>query len=413
MFAEDNSKNLYRFDYIIDAKVDGGYFSYYEILSRQSKGTGQLINPKLAGYILLNEKMEAVDTAKSNTKRRNLYYHDFRINEKGERLVNLRKDTYLDMRDYTDNQDDSAIHCNIDYIQIIDKDDKILFSWNPLEHVPADLFRYKSILSQRAFGAKNSDLIEWTRLTSAVWDYDGNILYSMKNIGIGKISRVDGHIIWHVDYTDIPLTEKTGNMEWYNQHDFNFLYDNDSVATYSLFSNGDADMNKIACGVVFEIMKKDTKFKLVKYVYPKRKYFSNGQGNLDYSKNGNYVIAYGSFDEPDSVTTEFWSAFEYGKNDSTYAVFLFPRWNQCYKAHRLENWPKPPRPVIIKNGGVLEVSGPKEMKNFTWYQLSGDDNTNITKVADGNSIKPQKGAKYCVEGQYGVGFSVSRVYWNK
>jgi len=117
MFAEDNSKNLYRFDYIIDAKVDGGYFSYYEILSRQSKGTGQLINPKLAGYILLNEKMEAVDTAKSNTKRRNLYYHDFRINEKGERLVNLRKDTYLDMRDYTDNQDDSAIHCNTDHRQ--------------------------------------------------------------------------------------------------------------------------------------------------------------------------------------------------------------------------------------------------------------------------------------------------------
>jgi hypothetical protein len=30
-------------------------------------------------------------------------------------------------------------------------------------------------------------------------DEDGNILYSLKNIGIGKISRADGHIIWQVD----------------------------------------------------------------------------------------------------------------------------------------------------------------------------------------------------------------------
>ena len=407
MFEKDNRENMYRFNYIIDAKVEGKYFSFYKILSRQSKGVGQLIAPQFAGYIMLNEKMEPVDTALSTAKRRNLYYHDFRINANGERLVDLRKDTYLDLRDYTDQDKDSVVHCNIDYIQILDSNNAIIFSWNPIEHIPADLFRFKETLKDRAFGARNSGLIEWTRLTSAVWDYDGNILYAMKKIGIGKISRADGHLMWHIDFKDIPMGKGKDALQWYHPHDFNFLYETDSSVVYSLYSNG-IESGTLACGVIFEQNKKTQQFKLLKYIMPYRKYVANGQGNVDYRKDGSYVIGYGSFEEPDSAKSDFWSTFEYGKDDEVYGVYQFPRWNQCYKAHKLENWPRTPRPLIVKSRDLLEATGP--MTDWTWYRLEGADQTTVTQVGVGSVFKPVKGATYCVQGKYGMGFSVSRPF---
>jgi hypothetical protein len=405
---------MYRFDFLIDAKLEGGYFSFYKIISHQQRGIGQLIAPEFAGYILLNKQMEPVDTIKSNVKRTNLYYHDMRINAQGERLVDLRKDLFLDLRDFSDDLKDSAVHCEIDHIQIWDKNNKKLFSWNPLEHVNSDLFNYKQILKQRAFASSNSDLIEWTRLTSATWDYDGNMLYSMKNTGIGKISRAYGHIMWHIDYTDIPIISGKDTLKWYGQHDFNYLYDNDSTATYSLYSIGrkkDSELDTLiySQGVIFEVNKTTNIPKLVKYINPQFKYAGNGQGNIDYYKNGDYVMGYGSYDTPNDLDSYYEPDFEYfDKTTNTHTLYEFPKNNRCYKAHRLDNWPRPPRPVIVKKGDRLVVVG--DMTDWVWYQLDGPDKTDIVKVGTGTSIDPNRGGSFCVEGKYGMGYAVSKVY---
>ena len=410
MYQANNKQNQYRFDFMIDAKVDAGYFSFYKIISKQNKGVGQLDAPEFAGYIMLNEKMEPVDTVKSNTKRSNMYFHDLRINQQGERMVDLKKGTYLDLRDYTDNPKDSSVHCNVDYIQILDSNDKTVFNWNPLQHLNPDLFQYKETVKKKAFAATHADMIEWTRLTSAFWDYDGNILYAMKQIGIGKISRQYGHVLWQLNHSDMPLALGKDTLEWYSPHDFNMLSHDASTATYSLYSNG-AEGAKPAGGVVFQRHKKTGQFKLLKYIWPKTVYLAYGQGNLDYHPNGDYAIGYGFFEKSDtSSMRNYRSVLEYKLVNGPQGVYQLPQWIYTYKARILRNWPRPPRPVIIKKGELLEAVG--DMQDFTWYKLSGERLTTVQKAGTGKTLKPEKGATYCVEAKYGIGFSVSRAYKN-
>ena len=398
----------YRFDFMIDAKVDAGHFSFYKIISKQNLGTGQLISPQFAGYILLDEKMQPVDTIKSNIKRSNMYFHDLRINKNGERMVDLKKDMYLDLRDYTDDPKDTAVHCNLDYIHIIDSNDKTVFTWNPMQYIQPELFHYKETVKKKAFAANHADMIEWTRLTSALWDYDGNILYAMKQIGLGKINRKYGYIMWQLNYTDMPVVSGSDTLEWYSPHDLNFLSDDATTATYSVYSNG-AEGAKPAGGVIFKMNKKTEEFKPVKYVWPKTVYLANGQGNLDYHPNGDYAIGYGFFEKSDTgLVNNYRSVLEYQLNDGPWGVYQLPQWIYTYKARILRNWPKPPRPVIAAEGNQLTAQG--DMDNFTWYELSGDRLTTVKKVGEGKSFKPEKGRTYCVEGVFGVGFSVSRPY---
>jgi len=411
MFNSVTKNGEYRYDMESDAKIINGYFSFYKILSKQKMGTGQLIAPEFAAYILLNEKMEPVDTIRSNLKRSNVFFHDLRINDKGERMVDLKKDTYLDLRDYTDDPQDTAVHCNIDYIHILDSNNKTIFTWNPLHHINPDLFQYKETVKRKAFMANHSDMVEWTRLTSALWDYDGNILYAMKGIGIGKVSRETGQVIWQVNYSDIPLvTPAKDTLEWYSPHDFNLLSHNATTATYSLYSNG-YENTKPACGVIFEVEKKTNQFRLVKYVMPQTKYFANGQGNLEYFPNGDYAIGYGFFEKSDTgKVSNYRNTLEYKLNDGNKGVYQLPQWIYTYKARLLRNWPRPPRPMILKKGDVLEASG--GFKNYTWYKLSGNNLTTVTKVGTGITLKCEKRSIYCVEAKYGIGFSVSKIFKN-
>jgi len=407
MYEKVAKQNQYRFDFVIDAKIESGYFSFYKILSQQAIGTGQLSAPEFAGYILLDKKMEPVDTIKSNMKRSNIFFRDLNINEKGERLVDLKKDTYLDLRDYTDNPKDSSVHCYLDIIHILDSNDNVLFTWNPLYHINPDLFQYKETMNSKAFATRHADILEWTRLTSALWDYDGNILYAMKQIGIGKVSRETGQIMWQINYSDIPIVSGKDTLEWYSPHDFNFLSENDTAVLYSLYSGGAVGVQP-ACGVLFEQNKKTKKFKLVQYIFPQTNYLAVGQGNLEYHPNGDYAIGYGFFSEPDTSANagdNYRNVLEYKLHDGTASVYQLPRWIYNYKARLVRDWPRPPRPVIMQKGDNLEATG--DFKEYTWYKLSGANLTTASKVGAGNTIKPEKGSIYCVESKYGIGFSVS------
>jgi hypothetical protein len=410
-YERDTKDGYYRYDFTIDAKVESGYFSFYKILSKQKLGAGQLSSPEFASYILLNDKMESVDTIRSNIKRSNMFFHDLRINARGERMVNLKKDTYLDLRDYTDDPKDTAVHCNVDHILIQDSTGKTLFDWNPLFHINPDLFNYKQTVKKKAFAANNSDLLEWTRLTSALWDYDGNILYAMKQIGIGKVSREDGHVIWQINNGDIPIISGKDTLQWYSPHDLNILSQDATSVTYSVYSNGNADKGIPACGVIFQIEKKTQKAKLIRYISPQSRYYANGQGNLEYHDNGDYAIGYGFFEQSDTSTaSEDRNVLEYHRHNGAHGVYQLPRHIYTYKAHLLKDWPRPPRPAIIKQGNTLTVAGGD--KNLTWYKLSGNLYHTVEKVGKGASITPEAGAVYCVEMPYGIGCSVSRIYKN-
>lgn len=410
-YDRDTREGYYRYDFVIDGKIDGRFFSFYKIISKQKLGVGQLIAPEMAGYILLNEKMEPVDTIMSNTKRSNMFFHDLRMNASGERMVDLKKDMYLDLRDYTDDAKDTAVHCNVDYIHIMDSSDKTIFTWNPLYHLDPALFNYKEAVKKKAFAANHSDLLEWTRLTSALWDYDGNVLYAMKQIGIGKVSRQDGHVIWQINNADVPIISGSDTLYWFSPHDLNLLSDDATAATYSLYSNGNEERHIPACGVIFRIDKRTYRPHLVKYIRPQTTYYASGQGNLEYQANGDYVIGFGFFEQSDTVAGVLRNVLEYHRQSGAHGVYQLPQYIYTYKARLLKDWPAPARPVISRNGAKLKVTGP--MSRWTWYKLSGKNYTTVKKVGSGASITPEPGASYCVEGAYGIGYAVSRRFDNK
>ena len=413
-FTKDTSQGYSRFDFIEDARIVSGYFAFFKLLGRPPIQQSAMDSPEFDGYMLLNEKMECVDSVNSRTAFRNLYFHDISINERGDKLVSLRKDTYLDLRDYTNNQADYSRHCEIDIIEELNAKDSVLLSWNPLYHIDPNLFRFKDVLSGSF--ASNTDAIQWTRLTSAQWDYDGNILYSMKNLGIGKVSLADGHIMWQINAVQMPIISGKDTIQWYSQHDFNYLYQTDTTAVYSLYSNGlllsgDESAKNIlvpACGVLFEMNKKTSKVKVLRYQHPKERFASAGQGGYDPLKNGDYLISYGFIKVAIDPNAEFANFLEYGKKDGTKTLYQLPQGIFCYKAHRLENFKRPPRPVITKKGDELEATG--DMKDFTWYRLSGANNLIVEKVGTGSSIKYGTGGTFCVAGKYGIGYAVSKPF---
>jgi hypothetical protein len=411
--TKDTLSGYCRQDFIQDVKVVKGYFSFFKLLSRPPVIQDSVDQFDLDCYMLLNNKMECVDTVKGNTVYRNLYFHDISINTRGEKLASIRKDTYLDLRDYTGSQANYCQHCEIDVIEVMNAKDSVIFSWNPLYHVAPELFRFSQLLADTAF-ASNGELIEWTRLTSTQWDYDGNILYSMKNLGIGKISYPDGHIIWQINYNQMPMITGRDTVQWYCQHDFKYLYETDTTAVYSLYSNGlkanDADTMLVPpCGVIYEQNKKTLQVKVLHYQYPKNKFVPKGQGGFDYEANGDYVLSYGFLRVPVNENAEYSDVFEYGNKDSAYCIYQLPQGITCYKAHRLENFTKPPRPVIVVKGDELQVEG-EDMKDFTWYKLSGPNNTVVEKYGTGKRIKYGTGGVFCVEGKYGVGYAVSNAF---
>ncbi len=410
MYESITKANQYRMDFTIDAKVEAGYFSFYKIISQQAIGVGQLVAPDFAGYILLNDRYEPVDTVSSRDKGFNMYFHDVRLGKNGERMVDMKQTTFLDLRQYTNEEKDSAVHCNVDYINILDPDNNTIYVWDPLKHLDPELFDFKQTLASKAFATRHADILEWTRLTSALWDYDGNILYAMKQIGLGKVSKKDGKVIWQINNKDMPVVSGKDTIEWFAPHDFNLLSDNKKSVTYSLFSNGFG--KKVASGVVFEMDKVTNKIKLVKSIKVKTpSYVADGQGNIDYRANGDYSMGYGFFEKSDTTANMgYRNVFEYQKTNGKFGVYQLPQWIYVYKARLLDNWPKPQRPVIERAGDSLIVTG--YSTDLTWYQLSGDNNRKIKKVANGKSIKPEKGVTYCVEGRYGIGFSVSRVFTN-
>ena len=410
---KDTAQGYFRFDFIQNVKIVSGYFAFFKLLSRPLMNAAPMDSPELAAYMLLNERMQCVDTVKSKIASRNMNFHDLSIDARGNKLVSLRKDTYLNLQQYSGNKADSAVHCEIDLVAQLNANDSVVLLWDPIKHLDPKLFQFKELLSSRSFVGGNSDIIQWTRLTSAQWDYDGNILYSMKLLGIGKISLADGHVMWQINYNDLPLISGKDTIRWYSQHDFRFLYETDSSAVYSLYSDGIKNCaghdSVPACGVLFEQNKKTLKLRLLRYQYAKTKFVAYGQGAYDYDNlSGCYLLSYGNLKGVLSPNTEFTDNFEYGKGDSVYGIYLFPQGINCYKAHRLENFKRPPRPVIFESGDDLVATG--DMENFTWYELSGPTNTIVEKVGVGIRLKFKRGHTYCVAGKYGMGYSVSVPY---
>jgi len=143
----------------------------------------------------------------------NIDGHDLRTNSKGERLFMTVVDTLIDISGYSGKRADTAALVTIQKIQVSDSHGTLLFSWNPLEHIP--ISDYQKHQEQNIF-TKGWD---WSHGNSVSFTHDGNIIYSFRRLGVGKINRQTGKLLWKLGGKTPTLSFPEGS-EFYRQHDF-------------------------------------------------------------------------------------------------------------------------------------------------------------------------------------------------
>jgi hypothetical protein len=365
-------------------------------------------------FRVLNKHLEFVDSLRSCRFYGGSYGPNFRNDTRIQQLTTPHRDSIIDFSNLTGDPGDKRVECVYYVFDILDSRDNTEFLWSPLDHMDPKYFPIKEQLSIRSNtpGRKPQDMIvKLAALGLGPWDHDGNLLYNLEYMGIGKFSRADGHVMWHAETANMPVISGRDTFECYNPWDLKFLSENDSSVIYTVFDQK-VDTASFGRGVVFEVNKNTNALKVLKYINAKKKYHEgerHQKGGFDYNlKTGEYLIDYGIYGNTNESDSLFEDAFQYGKGDSVYAIFRTPKFNYTLGGHKLENWPLPERPKILKKGNQLEAAG--NFAGWTWYRLTGASKTKVKSVGHGSTITPEKGASYCVAGPYGMGYCVSKVF---
>ena len=409
LFKADQHSGSADLNMITNFSYDAGSFTFYSeravVKTNNTPGAPRKIdftNKKVlsAGYVTCSSGFKALDTLKATKLPLNL--HCFAINAQKEKLVMLQLDTVVAIKT-PDNPTAKPLKAIVDLIAIYDSTNKLIFKWNPVSVLGANAVNPLYIHAPSA--TVSGDKIDWSHGNSISWDLDGNILYSFRHIGVGKISRADGHIMWRLDNKNKYTDNKNDTLEFYLQHDLEPVKREGNYIRYTLYSNGDFAHPK-AFGLDFKANNKDGSIKFIRKRYSTCPIPSTGAGNYEEDADGNYILNYGvTPDNADNLTHTFCEVAQ--SNGHILAKYSLPKNVFAYKVLRLKA-SAIQRPIITRKENVLSAHG--NMKEWTWYQLSGNSNEIITKVGTGASFKPTQNGTYCVAGKLGVGYSVSEPF---
>ncbi len=396
----DSAKQIPAIDAVGDARFQHGYFTFSRVKKELGKNKGNADG--MAGYLICNQKMQPFDTAKS-VPANTIDPHDFRINERGERLLMANMDTVLDISKASGNPADTAVVASVSVIEILDSTNKLIFRWNSAAMLGANTVYYPDLGTRTYFKQKHMD---WSHGTAALWDSDGDILYSLRYVGVGKISRQDGHVIWRLDRRNMPSVAGTDTVEFYAQHDLEAISDTGDYNYYSLFSDGRWP-DHLAAAVTFKVNKLSHEIKPVNKLLPDEPMVSGGAGNYEAYENGSYLLSYGQYPQKDSTEKYHYFMELRDRHEKVRVKYQLPALVFTYKVHRVTN-ERPPRPLISGSKTTLQATG--DMSDWTWYRLSGANNTTVQKVSEGETFAPKEYGWYCVAGKYGIGWSVSKPF---
>lgn len=104
----------------------------------------------------------------------------------------------MDVRCLSGSESDKAKGALINEIIILNKKDSVIFKWNPLEHLSVCEMQWAYKNSSLNYG----EVINWSHINSVRFANDGNILYSYRHIGLGKINSKTGEIMWKLGGKD-------------------------------------------------------------------------------------------------------------------------------------------------------------------------------------------------------------------
>jgi hypothetical protein len=374
--------------------IGNGYFSTFQFqdASRQlSFYTGLTASGTAKGcFVVCDTNFQILDSVKGSSS--NIDSHDFQINSQGERLYMTVFDTILNLAPFSKDYTDTAVLVTSQVIEIADQKGNVVFRWNPHNHfsVTESYRKFHDLTDNNPF-TKGWD---WQHVNSAGFTHEGNIVYSFRFIGVGKINRQRGEVMWKLGGKN-PTISVPADGEFIKQHNFQEISPNE----YSLFSNGD---KKHSCkALVYRIDEKANTARVIRVYNPDSAIYSISLGNYQTGKSGLCIINYGKYFTLQERQIAFEVVDTSGKKYSTYSS---PSLNFAYRVQYVDSW-KPVRPVIINDSGTLTVSGnPNSVK---WYLMEG---TNLKHLSDNVTYKPSESGTYVATSRAGFGWYVTNPF---
>lgn len=216
----------------------------------------------------------------------------------------------------------SVVNCVIQEI----KNDTVIFHWESIDHVEL----YSASHTNNNFaGFTSTTYNDYAHLNSVQIDSrDGNLLCSFRHIGLMKIHRTTGEIIWIMGRGNIDASKKlngfTSTQCGHLQHDARYNYD-DSITIFD--NSGCATDNTRICRYwINEETKTLTDFK--EYKLPIAKTAFMGYAKLIDDQNEIFDVAgYGAkgstlaFNEYNFKTNTEQMKFKFNDNSDTYRIF--------------------------------------------------------------------------------------------
>lgn len=353
--------------------------------------------------ITCDQHLQPVDTF--TAYRHIMDSHDFATDGHGGIIYFATHDTTIDLREAYGNPREALVPMVYQSIELADSSGRSTFSWNPFYQLGmgAMYLPYRYTRGIRS----DQTRFDWSHGNSVHLDVDGDILYSFKHIGIGKISRIDGHVIWRIDRNKQRINAASDSLPIFLQHDLQAVRGKDGTTYYSVLSNGDS-AHPACRGYLFTVhvgAGQNPIVKVIKTYQPQMKMpNTGGGGNLDIDSDGSYLMNYG-FYTGDSSQRER-PLFEY-HDSGGYTSYATARTMFAFRVHRADG-SLPLRPDVQQAGNILRCSDTGAA--IKWYRLWGEGLRSIEFVGGGPQLAPAASGYYCATVPYGIGWVVSRPY---
>lgn len=314
--------------------------------------------------------------------------HDYQVDADGNQLFANQVKQKVDARCLSGLEKDSVRYAVVNNIVILNAKDSVIFYWNPLEHMSVCEMNWAYRNSSLTYG----EMINWSHLNSVRFANDGNIIYSYRHIGLGKINVKTGEIMWKLGGKDIEKSiSLPDSARYYLQHDFSQGED----GLYYVFSNGD-EAHPYAEGMVYKIDELSKRATLVDHYKPRPEIYSLALGGYE-CKEDNCVICIGMYKTAAKETQLIGQILK--KKIVTTDLYA-PLNNFAYQIHQTKWDASQLRPKVTQKNNVLKSNSLNGLDNYTWYKIEG---TSAIPVGTGKTLSPVTSGKYVVEAQQGTG----------
>ena len=334
----------------IDFKENSSYITYFEKLSNQ--------------WIMANNLMQEVDTMQCNTTIGYTDYHDIRLTNNGNYIMQSYDSLYINMGALIEGGQPNAKVKGILRLQEFDINNNLLFDWFAIDHL--NIEDYSSSINLLG------NQIVWMHGNSIEIDYDENLIISNRRSSeVLKIHRTSGEIIWIMGG---PLNEFQIIDDDFNgfskQHDVRRL-ENGNILVFDNGNQHSPPTSRIVEYQVDEINKTAT---LVwEYINPDEE-LAVSMGSAQRLPNQNTLINWGNLGSQGSNIVEI----DYDKN--IVLQLSFPLHN-TYKVRKYDwQFEIPMQPGDSNLDNAINVLDVLYIVNYVLYNEEPNNIFNLYKI---------------------------------